>query len=91
MLWPIKKILELVSTFPGKIGETAKSAMKTLDGMQMSVNAKAEKPLNAEAIVQKNNQQNNSSLDVNIKTQQGTTATVEKKTGSQPVNVTNNI
>ena len=91
MLWPIKKILELVSTFPGKIGETAKSAMKTLDGMQMSVNAKAEKPLNAEATVQKNNQQNNSSLDVNIKTQQGTTATIEKKTGSQPVKVTNNI
>lgn len=91
MLWPIKKILELVSTFPGKIGETAKSAMKTLDGMQMSVNATAEKPLNAEATVQKNNQKNNSSLDVNIKTQQGTTATVEKKTGSQPVKVTNNI
>lgn len=91
MLWPIKKILELVSTFPGKIGETAKSAMKTLDGMQMTVNAKAEKPLNAQATIQKNNQQNNSSLDLNIKTQQGTTATVEKKTGSQPVKVTNNI
>ena len=89
MLWPIKQILELVSTFPGKIGETAKSALKTLDGMNMEVNSKSEKPLNAEATVQKNQQ--SSQIDLNVKTQQGTTATVEKKTGSQPVKVTNNI
>lgn len=89
MLWPIKKILELVSTFPGKIGETAKSALKTLDGMKMEVNSKSEAPLNAEATVQKNKQ--TSQIDLNVKTQQGTTAEVEKKRGSQPVKVTNNI
>jgi TP901 family phage tail tape measure protein len=91
-LWPIKKVLELVSSFPGKIGATAKSGLDTLNGLQFETKGEmTKKVVNVDAASNTaKNQQNNSSVDINLRAEKGTSAEILKNKGATPIKVTKN-